>query len=61
MRTLKAGTGRIIEKLLPKASAEASCWNECWNERNSATGQCRTCCMKATGGCRITCSSWAAC
>jgi hypothetical protein len=60
MRTLKTGTGHLIERILPKADARASCWNDCWVQRDSKNGRCRRCCFSALN-CLTTCGTWATC
>ncbi|MDI2128478.1 hypothetical protein [Yinghuangia seranimata] len=59
MRTLKAGAGRLIERILPKAEAEASCPPDCWTEWNYNYQRCRRCCD--THNCGVSCGSWDYC
>ncbi|MFB7082802.1 hypothetical protein [Streptomyces sp. NPDC056308] len=56
MRTLKAGAGRLIERILPKAEAEAGCPPDCWTEWSTSAQRCRRCCY--TGA---SCGSWDYC
>ncbi|MCX5109643.1 hypothetical protein OOK13_14055 [Streptomyces sp. NBC_00378] len=60
MRTLKAGAGRLIERILPKAVAEAGCPPDCYTEWSTSAQRCRRCCYSGAT-CKITCGSWDYC
>ncbi|MFF7250269.1 hypothetical protein ACFZBU_41100 [Embleya sp. NPDC008237] len=59
MRTLKAGAGRLIERILPKADAEAGCPTDCWTEWTANGQRCRRCCI--TPRCGVSCGSFDYC
>ncbi|MYS85307.1 hypothetical protein [Embleya scabrispora] len=59
MRTLKAGAGRLIERILPKADAEAGCPPDCWTEWTTSGQRCRRCCY--TARCGVSCGSFDYC
>ncbi|NGO79481.1 hypothetical protein G6045_28075 [Streptomyces sp. YC504] len=59
MRTLKAGAGRLIERILPKAEAEAGCPPDCWTQWTSNGQHCRRCCY--TPKCTVSCGSFSYC
>ncbi|MFJ2898340.1 hypothetical protein ACIO87_26030 [Streptomyces sp. NPDC087218] len=60
MRTLKAGAGRLIERILPRAEAEAGCLPDCYTEWSASAQRCRRCCYSGNP-CKVTCGSWDYC